>query len=86
MNGKHSYFHLQQWKMNEREHDCPSRTLFLIDVLLVGGLVGRRLDVCVLDGVYLLLHGYVHRGLVFAHVHVSPVALTSKRHIAGGNA
>lgn len=63
-------------------HDA--QTLLLVDVLLVGRLVRRWLDVCVLDGVYLLVHRHVHRGLVLTHVHVSPIALASKRHIAGG--
>lgn len=60
-----------------------SLTLFLIDALLVGRLVRRGLDVCVLDGVYLLLHGHVDRGLVFTHVHVSAIALASEGHVAG---
>lgn len=36
-----------------------AQTLFLIDVLLVGRLIWRGLDVCILDGVYLLLHGHI---------------------------
>lgn len=66
------------------QYKRTSQTLFLIEVLLVGGLVWRGLDVCILDGVYLLLHGHVHRGLIFTHVHVSSITLASKRHIAGG--
>lgn len=58
------------------------RTLLLVEVLLVGRLVRRRLDVCILDGVRLLLHGNVNCRLVFTHVHVSSVTLASKRHIA----
>lgn len=61
-----------------------NQTLLLVDVLLVGRLVRRGLDVCVLDGVELLLHGHVDGRLVLAHVHVSSVTLASKRHIAVG--
>ena len=59
-------------------------TLLLVEVLLVGGLVRRGLDVSVFDGVFLLLHGHVHGGLILTHVHVATVKLAAKRHIAEG--
>lgn len=59
-------------------------TLVLVHVLLVGRLVRGGLNVRVLDGINLLLHGDVHRRLVFAHVHVAAVALASKGHVARG--
>lgn len=75
---------LQSYNINTDTHMGSNQTLFLIDVLLVGRLVWGGLDVCVLYAVYLLLHGYVDGGLIFTHVHVSSIALTSKGHIAGG--
>lgn len=60
-----------------------SHTLFLVEVLLVGGFIRGRLDVCIFNCVQLLLHRHVEGGLIFAHVHVSSVALTSEGHIAG---
>ena len=60
-----------------------THTLLLVEILLIGRLVGGGLDVCVLDAVDLLLHGHIEAGLVPAHVHVAPVALAAEGHVAG---
>lgn len=61
-----------------------SHTLFLVEVLLIGGFIRRWLNVCILDGVQLLLHRHVDWRLVFAHVHVPAIAFASKGHITEG--